>query len=70
MSNAKPEGWYVYQARGSVEADDYGSRLWGVGSEHPDTQIVGLTRAEAQLVADALNAHRIGLYILGEGDKP
>ena len=60
MTNVSRENWYVYQPRGSVERQIYGERLWGIGGPVSETQIIGLTKAEATAVKNVLEAIRIG----------
>ena len=64
MSNVEPTSAYVLQSIGVIEAERKwwpSDRLWGVGMPREWNMVrasfSGLTRTEAQTIADALNAH-------------
>jgi hypothetical protein len=61
MTDAEPNGPYIYQPFGSVSNPEHDAvgRLWGIGGLHPLTTIKGLTRDEAAKVLDALMHERI-----------
>jgi len=53
MSNHEPTEPYVYQPR-PVNTKEFGDRIHGVGGVSLNTQIVGLTRDEAESVCAVL----------------